>query len=1373
MISIYRNITKVADVEPMTSTNYTESLMAEHQVTLVFEQSSFLELLIGDHITFEGVKYTLNKLPTVKKISTRLYQYNAVFQHPRYDLLKAIYMLFDNTATPAQGEFSLTGTAGTFVDLLVANMNRVSSGWTKGTVPDSEHKTLTFTNENCHAVLERLAQEFDTEFHVINKTFYLDKIATSRELTLQYGSTAYDIERVSVNSQDVVTRLYAFGSDKNISSQYRNGSGRLLIPAPNSYIESNVSAYGVIEQAKTFEDIYPRLSLLGAGVVSAVGDKYTFSDSAIDFDVNACLMPGVPAKIRFLTGECAGYDFEIRSYNNSTKTFVIIENSKDEDLVLPTDLLKPAVGDKYVLLDVVMPQAYVEAAEAELLSKAQQYLADNNTAKVDYRVRFSAIYAKQNLPVIQCCDQVHVYDADLGIDEQIRIVKLQKGIRDAYNIQIELSNTVSRSTLQRIAGELREINNQVVVSNQANKQRGIEAYQRTRELQQMVFDPDGYFDTDNIRPLSIETGMLSVGAKSQQYQLSNLLQPNYNGNPQSMYWSAGLLTHFSLVDDQIKEWAIASGNITITGDNQTRALYIYARCSRSGSTGDIYLSENAFKFDSDTTYWYFLVGILHTPVSDVRGISQSYGQTTINGQFIRTGVISSVDGSTYFNLNTGEIGGNIKFKAGSTYTDVGAGIAGAIATAAADATAKANAAQAAAESLANEAWDYADEANANAMNAIDSANTANTLLSNIANDNKLTSDEKQSTKKEWDIIVAEYTPILNQGTAFGITTEKTAFTTKYNALSDYLAPLLSNLTTTSDITGSVFRSTFAEYYTAKVNLLNAISAKAKQLADNAQADADQAWAYADDVQNELNGLQVGGENIADRTEIAIVAGAENSKFEFIKGNLSSTPVSGSYLKNNQAHVLTLSESIRTAGTATHYSVVLFDFTQLINTYQQEFTFSTAKRVIKFTTPATGNWSLLIYAGIAGATAGNSVEYKGIMLQEGNRETAYQSAVKYLTQAIEGSTEISGGLVATNIMLLKNALNEITGGLSGIDDDNIGFWTGGTYADALANIAKIILRKDGSGQLAGGSLSWDLLGQLLFGKVGDSETIKISTGAIPDLAEINNREEYSLPILNENVVKNLNNPADAGINVNTAYNQEFTLENDAYLTIDAAVQYTAGSDIIGFGIDGMVWLEKFNGTSWVSVQQGTVDQLLISLSIYQLSVTKGRFRVRWDVVCGYTDVQGPSATISLNKFCGIDYKLNVKKLVIGIDGIALFDSMSDKYLRLSLKDNVAQLRMKLDTDMPGVLASGSVTSGGGNQNPWGAKKSTNNASYTATGIYDVPHNAGSIYQVQVTPTADNIECKVVSKSNNTFRVQVRSNSGTATTGSFDYVIFGKN
>ena len=138
-----------------------------------------------------------------------------------------------------------------------------------------------------------------------------------------------------------------------------------------------------------------------------------------------------------------------------------------------------------------------------------------------------------------------------------------------------------------------------------------------------------------------------------------------------LQWSAGVLTHFTISDDQIKEWTIASGSITITGANETKALYIYARCLRTGTTGDIYLDAEATKFDADDVYYHFLIGVLHSPVTGVRGISLTYGQTTINGQFIKTGVISSTGGSTYFNLNTGEIAGNIKFLSNGSYTDVG------------------------------------------------------------------------------------------------------------------------------------------------------------------------------------------------------------------------------------------------------------------------------------------------------------------------------------------------------------------------------------------------------------------------------------------------------------------------------------------------------------------------------------------------------------------------------------------------------------------------------------------------------------------------------------------------------------------------------
>lgn len=668
-MKIYRSDILLVEVEPQPSSNYTEKVMGEHKLTVSFDLPVQIDLMVGDSVTFEGVRYTLNKLPGIKKISSHLFQYSAVFEHPKYDLLKAIYMFFDNTPAPQQSEFSLTGTAEVFIDLLIANANRTGTGWVKGDVEETEYRTLTFNNENCLNVLDRLAAEFETEYHVRNKTIHFGKQSSARELTLEYGSTVYDIERVSVNSADVVTRLYPFGSDKNISSSYRDGSKRLMIPDPDTYLDStNTAVYGIVEQSKVFEDVYPRLQLTGAGVVTAVGDKLTFSDNKIDFDINNHLLPNVPAKIQFLTGDCAGYSFEIQSYKHLGKTFVIIENKEDKDFSLPTDLLKPAVDDKYVLLDVGMPPEYVQAAEEELLDKAEAYLADNDTAKVDYRVRFSEIYARTHELTIQCGDDVHVLDDDLGVDENIRIVSLQKDLRGGYNINIELSNTVTRTLLQRIDSEFNRIDTGIITLEEARRRAGIVSERRTRELKEMVFDPDGYFDSENIRPLSIEAGMISVGAKSQQYQLTCLLQPNYNANAQSLYWSAGVLMHFTLVENEVKEWSIAAGNTTITGENQNKALYLYARCLKSSGTGDIFLSPSPIKFDSDNVHWFFLIGILHSPVNGVRGISLTYGQTTINGGFIRTGRISSGDGNTYFDLDTGVFSGSFSFtSSGSTH----------------------------------------------------------------------------------------------------------------------------------------------------------------------------------------------------------------------------------------------------------------------------------------------------------------------------------------------------------------------------------------------------------------------------------------------------------------------------------------------------------------------------------------------------------------------------------------------------------------------------------------------------------------------------------------------------------------------------------
>jgi len=671
MITIKRTNTDLITVNPLPSSNMTKAVMGDEQITLVWEQNTCTPLYLNDYITYEGSKWTLNQLPTIKKLSSKLFQYNAIFQSSKYDLGKVMYMLFDNTSTPPQGEFPLTGNADMFIDLLIANLNRIhgSNTWTKGDVIQTDYKLLTFSNESCLSVLERLASEFDTEYIVNGSVIHLDKKSTTRNITLKYGSTAYDIERTSVNDSNVVTRLYPFGSTRNIASDYRNGSDKLLIPAPNLYIESNIDLYGIIEASKTFDDIYPRLDGTNAGKVTAIDEsnELVFFDSALDFDVNSYLLSGTTAKVHFNTGDASGYDYEIKSYTHNTRKFILIANTSEKDYALPNATLRPKIGDKYVLLDIVMPDSYKTSAENELLAAAQKWLIDdkNNSPKVEYKATFSSIYAIQNLQNVECGDTVPIYDEDLGIDENIRIVKIQKGITDFWTVQFDLSNTVSATRLERIEGGLSNVQNTVITSNERVNRNNLRAYQQTKELQGMVFDPEGYFNAENIKPLSIETSMLSVGARSQSFQLTCILQPNYNGNPQILQWTAGELVHFTIDETGVRNWIISSGSLTLTGSNDTiHPMYIYARCKRNTNVGDIFLSADHLNYDSSDIDYLFLVGVLHSPIGGIRGISLSYGMTIINGSFVKLGVISSMDESTYFDLVNNKIKGYIEFMDG-------------------------------------------------------------------------------------------------------------------------------------------------------------------------------------------------------------------------------------------------------------------------------------------------------------------------------------------------------------------------------------------------------------------------------------------------------------------------------------------------------------------------------------------------------------------------------------------------------------------------------------------------------------------------------------------------------------------------------------
>jgi hypothetical protein len=122
-------------------------------------------------------------------------------------------------------------------------------------------------------------------------------------------------------------------------------------------------------------------------------------------------------------------------------------------------------------------------------------------------------------------------------------------------------------------------------------------------------------------------------------------------------------------------------------------------------------------------------------------------------------------------------------------------------------------------------------------NAAADALAANQELANIASDNILSQGEKPVVIRDTNVITTEQAGIDAQATAFGVTTEKTAYDSAVTALTAYLATLTtpvlwSDLSGDTTIVGTTFRSKFADVYTTRQALLNAIYAAAKVSIDN-------------------------------------------------------------------------------------------------------------------------------------------------------------------------------------------------------------------------------------------------------------------------------------------------------------------------------------------------------------------------------------------------------------------------------------------------------------------------------------------------------------------------------------------------------------
>lgn len=708
----------------------TSSLMGDDYISLKIVSSEWLSFAKGDKIIVGGNEYSIRATTTREIVSEGYYNYEPVFYGVMYDLMKTIYRNCDKYGKSDKSTFDLTYTIKEFVQVLIYNLERDYPGvwkFDEDNCPETEAKTIQFSGVNCLQALQTLcnSEQFNLEFQITQdngiRTIHIGKFGKRINppsgadfFEWGNGNGLYNLKEQKIDDKAIITRLWVEGGTTNIRSDYRGYAERLQLPmqrmnqydhtlADGTVVKANTEMIGISDESKryienaelrdkigseedvkTYDNIYPKRT----GKVTAVvaDDICAFVDDTMDFDLNkkddkgtVYLVDGVSAKITFTSGRLAGQQFELNAkggYDDKTKTFKIIPFTDNRGLTIPSEETKNSffieVGNTYKITDIYLPEQYEKRAEEDLWYAGSDDFKDASQVKAQYALTFDRLYFLQSLSsdtdtsVFAVGDYVPVKDTRFGIEKTMRIQKITRNLLLEHDYQITLADSTAISIQTQTV--LTVIDHENVINN--NRLRDLNKARRgwrtTEDLRNMVYDTDGYFDTENIKPNSIDTNMLTVGAKSQQFVLSGcVLKANFGGNPNMFVATAGILSHLTIDNDKIRSWQMNEASFEL---QSTGGYYLFAKCSKSGENGVWYLTQEQLKFEhtNDPNNYYFQVGIISSLYSDdnFRDFQTTYGFTRINGNTITTGRIITSDGECYLDLD-----GN-KFRIGDSTSSI-------------------------------------------------------------------------------------------------------------------------------------------------------------------------------------------------------------------------------------------------------------------------------------------------------------------------------------------------------------------------------------------------------------------------------------------------------------------------------------------------------------------------------------------------------------------------------------------------------------------------------------------------------------------------------------------------------------------------------
>lgn len=400
MIQIYRNNQPFFALEDVCDgSKMSRQLMDHHYIVLKFSTEETVYFEIGDSV--EIADFGLFVLT-----SAYFPKYNETTDGYDYELqMDAYYMSWKNKICkyrPQYGanetSFKLTTSVSVHLNVVLSNLKALNykyhnkdfsvdyTTYNKEVFDTEKRFLVEYSSISIIEALNTICETLDCEWWVDGSIIYLGYCEMNGQTTFEQGVNMLSMSQ-SESKSSFITRLYAFGSDKNIPSGYFSGADAdvttdgiatdyLMLPnkdvdeegyySKDGYIENvNVvkSDSQAIEGVVKFEDEYPKVSCVVSAIKtyeSTVDNKdgtkntatfwqVTSNDSfATNFETS-WRKKGLNLMIRFESGALTGMEFEVSfKIIDKVNYFEIVANDT-YGRTLPDSVMCPKIGDKFYL----------------------------------------------------------------------------------------------------------------------------------------------------------------------------------------------------------------------------------------------------------------------------------------------------------------------------------------------------------------------------------------------------------------------------------------------------------------------------------------------------------------------------------------------------------------------------------------------------------------------------------------------------------------------------------------------------------------------------------------------------------------------------------------------------------------------------------------------------------------------------------------------------------------------------------------------------------------------------------------------------------------------------------------------------------------